>query len=87
MIVCNCLDKFYFGVYMSVLLDKSSNMENVCDEEKKLFVKFYVLIYIFVNDMFLWLFCCCFICCFFFCCGCYNEGVIVYMFFNVLVIW
>lgn len=39
MIVCNCLDKFNFGVYMSVLLDKSSNMENVCDEEKKLFVK------------------------------------------------
>lgn len=41
-------------------------MENVCDEEKKLFAKLYVLTHIFVNDMFLWLFCCCFICCFFF---------------------
>lgn len=51
---------------MSVLSDKSSNMENVCDEEKKLFAKLYVLTHIFVNDMFLWLFCCCFICCFFF---------------------
>lgn len=72
MIVCNCLDKFNFGVYMSVLLDKSySNIENVCDEEKKLFVKFYVLIYIFVNDMFLWLLLL-FYLGFFFCCGCYN---------------
>lgn len=31
-------------------------MENVCDEEKKLFAKLYVLTHIFVNDMFLWLF-------------------------------
>lgn len=41
---------------MNVLSDKSSNMENVCDEEKKLFAKLYVLTHIFVNDMFLWLF-------------------------------
>lgn len=40
---------------MSVLSDKSSNMEDVCDEEKKLFAKLYVLTHIFANDMYLWL--------------------------------
>lgn len=61
-------------------------MENVCDEEKKLFAKLYVLTHIFVNDMFLWLFCCCFICCFFFLVVVVTIKVLVYTFLNVLAI-